>query len=157
MADITECMYFYECITIAIKDVLAMATMIFPWYQLTLIKLYQEYIMQKGENPTYAHGCRTTLRKVPYILLYLCKSYKSGKQGAIQHWLCLSSYPKMVDVVLQCWLVGEPCELGQKHLCNVQYMSIITFRRDMLQVGYSPLSLSLLYTLGCMQNSKRIY
>ena len=31
--------------------------------------------------------------------------------------------------------------LGQKHLCNAQYMSIITFRRDVLQVGYSPLSL----------------
>ena len=28
--------------------------------------------------------------------------------------------------------------LGQKHLCNVQYMSIIIFHRDMLQVGHFP-------------------
>ena len=50
-------------------------------------------------------------------------------------------------------IVGEPCVLGQKHLCNVRYMSIITFRRDVLQVGYSPLSY---YTLAIVSVTEEV-
>ena len=39
--------------------------------------------------------------------------------------------------------------LEHTHLCIDQYLSVITFRRDVLQVGYSPLSLYYYYTLVC--------
>ena len=55
--------------------------------------------------------------------------------------LVTSEHPKMVDMVPYLSIVGKPCILEHTHLCIGQYLSVLTFRRDVLQVGYSPLSL----------------
>ena len=49
--------------------------------------------------------------------------------------LVRSEHFKMVDMVSSLGVIGEPCVLGHIH---VQYLSIITFRRVVLQVRYSP-------------------
>ena len=67
--------------------------------------------------------------------------------------LVRSEHSKMVGVLLELEMVGEPCVLGHKYLYIVQYLSIITFRRDVPQVGYSPLSLYyILLIIGCAVN-----
>ena len=53
----------------------------------------------------------------------------------------------MVDVVPLRGIVGKPCLLEHTHFCIDQYLSVITFHRVVLLVGYSPLSLYY-YTLG---------
>ena len=64
--------------------------------------------------------------------------------------LVRSEHSKMVGVLLELEMVGEPCVLGHKYLYIVQYLSIITFRRDVPQVGYSPLSLYYILLLLCI-------
>ncbi len=44
-----------------------------------------------------------------------------------------------------------------KNTCIVQYLSIITFRRDVLRVGYSPLSLYYILLVIDSEGSRPIY
>ena len=62
--------------------------------------------------------------------------------------LVTSEHPKMVSVVPYCGIVGKPRALAHTHLCVDQYLSVITFRRDVLATSGILSSLSLLYTLG---------
>lgn len=45
------------------------------------------------------------------------------------------------------WGGWKPCVLGHTLLCIVQYWSIITFRSDVLQVGYSALFLCYVFLI----------
>ena len=65
--------------------------------------------------------------------------------------LVTPEHPKMIDMVPWCGILGNPCTLENTHLCIDQYLSVITFRRDVLQVGYSPLSLYYTLLLSCMK------
>ena len=74
------------------------------------------------------------------VVAQLCEIFYYSHVRALQNGRCSC-------LVWDSW--RAMCGGTHIHICIDQYLSVITFCRDVLQVGYSPLSL-LLYTLDTM-------